>query len=404
VTWLVFAVFAVAITATTIALAGLSMTIRDAERSRITGGGLHFMGVTTSNSACPCSTCAAARAAPPATAAHPPNKVPTSGCACPLCTKARTGVGGSNTVHFNGGSGGSYVIGSGGAGGGGGSGGSYVIGSGGAGGGGGSNDPARRFGSGQKGIPGPIVPRPAGLPGSTGMHGFTEQGSGEFDLAVGTVRGLRQWDLQPPDLNSDPARANWTPPPMKGATGAFLWKAGVNEASCNKDRSHKPPVDVDSRGHPCACGFWAYWDIRALATGGAMSVNPKTGLPITGLIEGTGRTLVGERGFRCQRARIIALAPAFSVQAYTRPDYGDTYQRHMPRSRVVTDQPTFRPLSEYARQQEDLERERETYEAQQRADAWMATIQDRLGLMYPGARVFATLKGMLACVTTGEVT
>jgi hypothetical protein len=421
-------VLAVAAFGTAIAVLGIVMSIRQA---MITDRGLHsIMSVTRSGPACPCPRCTAARAAPvPATAAHPPNPVPTSGCACAACTKARTGVGGSNTLHFSGGNSGS---GGGGGGAGGGAGGVVITGgtrivaggsggggnssSGGSGGGGnsssgggggspvpgssGSPSPAPTLPGKNAPVPGSdimrrITPRPAHHRGVAGMEGFTEQGSGEFDLAIGTVRGLRQWSLATPDLNSDPARTGWMPQPMKGATGAFRWQNGVNEASCNKDKSHQPPVDVDKNGRACGCGFWAYWTIGYLASGGAMKVDTSTALPITGLIEGTGRTLVGERGFRCQRARIVALAPAFSVQTDSPPDYGDVYRRHLPRSRVVTGSGQAHPGRNAT--------EREIYEAQQRADAWMGIIQDRLQLMYPDSKVYATLRGMLACVTTGEI-
>jgi hypothetical protein len=294
-------------------------------------------------------------------------------------TYGSSGSGGSGGSGSSGSSGNVTVFG--------GSGGGSSAAAGGSGGGGSGGSGAQ---SGNGGIMQRITPRPPGRPASSGMQGFTERGSAEFEFAVGTVRGLRQWNLDPPDFNQDPTRNNWTPLPMKGATGSFLWQAGVNDAGCNRDKSHQAPVDVDENGVSCGCGFWAYWDISGLAAGGAMSINPNYGLPITGLIEGSGRVLVGERGFRSQRAKIIALAPAFSVQAYSPPDYGDPYGRQ----RLVGEgEPTAMQLA----------RESEHEVAQQRADAWMAVIQDRLGMYYPDAKVYATLKGMLASVVTGEM-
>lgn len=306
--------------------------------------------------------------ASPATAAHPPNPVPTSGCACPRCTVANIGSMAANMPVQ-------------------------------------TTQPGRSvtpWGSGTKHLPAnvPLTPSKA-RGGATGMTGFGEQGSADFDLAVGTVHGLRQWNLVTPQFSEDPARAelHWNTKPMTGATGRFDWMPGVNEARCNNDASHSPPVDADDLGAACGCGFWAYWDIAALAAGGAMSLSLSSYVPITGVIEGSGRVLIGERGFRAQKARIVALAPAFSVQAYAPENYGDAWGRNMPRSRMISDGPAQRPDSEYARQAA----EREQQDAQLRADAWMAVIQGRLEQMYPGTEVYATLKGMLASVKLGEI-
>lgn len=310
--------------------------------------------------------------ASPATAAHPPNPVPTSGCTCPMCVTAISQSIGSmvqnmpvQTTH-----------------------------------------PGRSvtpWGSGTRHLPANVPLTPSKATGAAaGMTGFGEQGGAEFDLAIGTVHGLRQWNLVTPQFNDDPARAqfHWLTKPMTGATGRFDWMPGVNEARCNNDASHNPPVDADPSGRACGCGFWAYWDIAALAAGGAMSLSLSSYVPITGVIEGSGRVLVGERGFRAQKARIIALAPAFSVQAYAPENYGDAWGRNMPRSRMInaggyTDSPRDPHSLEEA--------EREQQDAQLRADAWMAVIQDRLEQLYPRTQVFATLKGMLASVTLGEI-
>jgi hypothetical protein len=136
------------------------------------------------------------------------------------------------------------------------------------------------------------------------------------------------------------------------------------------------------------CGFWAYWGIVELAgnnAGNNMFGSSTSGLPVLGVIEGYGRVLLGEHGFRSQKAKIVALAPAFSVQAeVTRKDWG-----------------RFDPYPEYVQEHKSQEEEAEVLaRAQQHADAWMAVIQDRLGQLYPGAQVYATVKGLLASVKT----
>ncbi len=140
------------------------------------------------------------------------------------------------------------------------------------------------------------------------------------------------------------------------------------------------------------CGFWGYWKMAD------QTWHDK--LPVFGIMEGTGRVVIGSKGFRAQKARIIALVPAFAIDVATTPDpvpgpyYGSWQQLRSPYEPAV---PELSPAGAG-------DREREIAESRQRADAWLGVIMELLGLMYPEARVFATLKGMLACVPPGEVT
>lgn len=217
------------------------------------------------------------------------------------------------------------------------------------------------------------------------MDGFAEDRSEEFPLALGSVTGLRAWTLTSPDLRGDPHQAdeNWPYVPLVGATG-FYWPAGALEAVCNNGRSHPPPVLIDPvSGERCGCGFYAYWDVASLGHNQSSS----SGLPVIGIVEGFGRTLLGSRGFRCQRAKIIALAPAFSVQADITPR--DQNRWNDPYAYRTGGDPYKEVAVEYSK--EEVEQR-----AQQHADAWMAMIQDRLNQSYPDAAVFATVRGMLA--------
>jgi hypothetical protein len=56
---------------------------------------------------------------------------------------------------------------------------------------------------------------------------------------------------------------------------------------------------------PCACGFYAYWNVEKAAPlwGGAEPV-------YMGAVEASGRVIAGPKGLRCGLARILALAPA----------------------------------------------------------------------------------------------
>lgn len=232
----------------------------------------------------------------------------------------------------------------------------------------------------------PPVPQSRNV--GSGMTGFAESGQQDFEFALGRVLGLRQWTLRGPDFRGDPLRADddgWPVVLLTGATG-YSWADGVLEAQCGNGRSHPVPtgddggVDFSYSGGRCGCGFWAYWGTSELA--GNSSFASSGGLPVIGVIEGHGRVLLGERGFRSQRARITALAPAFTVQAEAQLPFTD------PRGGA------------YVQEKLDEERESVLRRAQQHADAWMAVIQDRLSRMYPSAQVYATAAGMLASVRT----
>jgi hypothetical protein len=216
------------------------------------------------------------------------------------------------------------------------------------------------------------------------MPGFAEHGTGEFKFAVGSVSGLRQWTLNTPDFSLDPHQADrhWDRVLLAGATG-YSWPPGTVEATCNNGRSHPVPAEFAEPGSNsrCGCGTWAYWDMQGLS---ASRFATGKGLPVLGVIEGYGRVLLGPRGFRSQKARITALAPAFVIQSEVTP----------PQERF------WRYDEQSGARMPEFEAEEVQRRAQQHADAWMAVIQDRLGQLYPGARVFATARGLLASVKT----
>jgi hypothetical protein len=119
-----------------------------------------------------------------------------------------------------------------------------------------------------------------------GLDGFD---GAEPDFAVGSVKGARYWNLDIGALD------------LTGMHGG--WHRGENTAACI--RGHAAP-DLD-----CSCGFWAYW----------ASPNPHGfAIPVLGVIEGYGRTLIGELGFRCSRARILALHLPGAVTVQTRAE------------------------------------------------------------------------------------
>lgn len=130
-----------------------------------------------------------------------------------------------------------------------------------------------------------------------------------FDFAVGEVYGMRMWRM---DQYGRLGARNW-----KG-----LWKPGVNVAKCIQRESVSVGAGSYSfatgewryserNSHPapfegCSCGFYAYTDPHHAET--QSFTNKNTGEAVVlGIIKGTGRTLIGTQGFRCEKAEIVAL-------------------------------------------------------------------------------------------------
>lgn len=144
---------------------------------------------------------------------------------------------------------------------------------------------------------------------------------GGFDLAIGEVYGLRVWRID--ELGRLKPRY---------IDGAQPWKPGVNEAHCyatspansmfamqnwlgfqawfatavsgtspDYDEDEPEPTPAHPAPHEgCQCGFYAY-------TGPGREVYRDQPATVLGIIRGTGRTLIGTRGFRCEKAEIVAL-------------------------------------------------------------------------------------------------
>jgi hypothetical protein len=138
------------------------------------------------------------------------------------------------------------------------------------------------------------------LPGAfRGEPGFAGA-QPEPDFAVGSVSGYRWWALPAPDP-LDPPGLYWDPGMLRGMHAG--WEPGLNEARCLSNLTGgAPPHREDAVPEDeCSCGFWGYWAPQPPYSVGAAL------LPVTGVIEGSGKTLIGETGFRCAKARITAL-------------------------------------------------------------------------------------------------
>lgn len=178
----------------------------------------------------------------------------------------------------------------------------------------------------------------------------------DFDLAIGEVYGLRVWRMD--DYGRLRARNLSTVGP---------WKPGINVAKCHAqtesiagivDPSGKgcQPYNVTTRygggrktfviewsdgncesytdkdltfgatthavpDEKCQCGFYAYSDPRHEEAATRPWIGPSStpGRYILGIIRGTGRTLIGTKGFRCEKAEIVALLDPTAGGELTEP-------------------------------------------------------------------------------------
>lgn len=145
-----------------------------------------------------------------------------------------------------------------------------------------------------------------------------------LDLALGSVYGIRWWRLttlhysrtQPPDHQLYGMMRPWRDrvqtaeciaAPVTYARGGWIpYGYTFGGASYIIERDIQPTPPHRAPEPHCGCGFYAYWDTAAEHR--TTPTFAKDGVPICGVIEGWGRTLIGDRGFRCQKARIVALA------------------------------------------------------------------------------------------------
>jgi hypothetical protein len=141
-----------------------------------------------------------------------------------------------------------------------------------------------------------------------GVNGF--EGAGELSFATGSVTGIRAWSLnlrglqvaKLPFTDVSAAHSQWRERALLRGSFGWSWPGASVEATCKWSPLSLETGELSRTEHrvpeaACACGFWAYWDR------GAVPANTT----VTGVIEGFGKTLIGTRGFRSQRARLLGL-------------------------------------------------------------------------------------------------
>lgn len=135
---------------------------------------------------------------------------------------------------------------------------------------------------------------------------------GGFAFTMGSLVGHRIWEARAQDGT------------LTGVTFRIPWTTGVNVALCHRPGCQcndcqrivyfqnplpppgNPSDELHMMEHKSGCGFYAYFDgfNNSFDT---MLCNGKRGPRIDGVIEGFGKTVVGPRGFRCEKAKILAL-------------------------------------------------------------------------------------------------
>jgi hypothetical protein len=252
---------------------------------------------------------------------------------------------------------------------------------------------------------------PGGLVVSSG--GMAPVYSAGFDseprFIAGSVTGYRWWTIAAPDVNGNPldADADWDPERTGLLRGAWAyWQPGVNTAVCLADPDGKhihDPGQVPERS--CGDGFWAYWGAQRHELG-------RTGtLPVFGVIKGWGKTLTGPHGFRCAKARILAVHLPLVIgnkkhlEAEARRQHEAAIRHYRGRplpeftGRVInigTDHVPW-PLTN-VRPTPDPGPEptpEEIAADKAKGEAWMAVIGDRIGQLYPGVDVCETRAKLL---------
>lgn len=115
----------------------------------------------------------------------------------------------------------------------------------------------------------------------------------ESKFATGTIFGLRSWKIGYPDKLYP---HNWY-----GQIDRWpAWKKGTNVSACQLEYARGGSCETRKPSKVCSCGFYAYFLESEKDT-------YKTAGTISGVIEAWGAMVVGDEGFRAEKAMIRAL-------------------------------------------------------------------------------------------------
>lgn len=115
---------------------------------------------------------------------------------------------------------------------------------------------------------------------------------------AGTLRGLRAFDVSYSGT-------------LSSIYFRYIWNANINSAACNIATKIKTICPHDN-WMGCTCGFYAYTtgrnDLFKLCDpDNCYTTMSSHSRRIGAIIEGWGSVIVGDRGFRAEKARIVAI-------------------------------------------------------------------------------------------------
>ena len=144
---------------------------------------------------------------------------------------------------------------------------------------------------------------------------------GERPFAAGVVRGVRTWsatvryrpfmapaqfwESDPPITKPSFGAVDQKPVVSLVGQAGHEWQPGVNVAECRVEQVTEQDGSRGGMDPDCTCGFYAYWRY----TDDHWPLWSLRGLRIVGVIEGWGRVTIGAKGFRCEKAKVLAVAP-----------------------------------------------------------------------------------------------
>lgn len=180
--------------------------------------------------------------------------------------------------------------------------------------------------------------KPKAIP-FNGFPGYSERGApDEWDMSLGEVFGYRWWYMPvDPSLVGYmfPCNASYNEYALStDKTRGILygannqpWMNGRMEARCTSTRRNSSSYDFVMDRPPliheppeireaCGCGFWAYFN-KDLQIGSVLAEamtkdipnvsSYGASVPVFGVVKGTGRVIIGDKGFRSQYAQIMGL-------------------------------------------------------------------------------------------------
>lgn len=134
-------------------------------------------------------------------------------------------------------------------------------------------------------------------------HWFS--GGNKFPFAVGEVVGYRAWRPSVTGLRSLHVPAEWK---LKGENVAVCLNSPLmGKCSCDSCRDNPPEPTHPAPDVDCTCGFYAYNTDEDLRVHIKNERNYMTTPLIAGTVKCYGRTMIGTKGLRCEKAEVTGL-------------------------------------------------------------------------------------------------